>query len=78
MTSRKRSPDRPIKFATLKIAFKADKKMTTVIKEAFPSARIRNDKCEVTIEAEHPAEVAEKARALIEKIRSVAKNRERL
>jgi hypothetical protein len=72
MTSRRPRPDRPIQFVTLEIAFKADKKITAAIKEAFPSASFRNGECEVKIGAERPTEVAEKARELLEKIRSVA------
>jgi hypothetical protein len=78
MTSRKRRPDRPIQFVALKIAFRADREMREAVREVFPSARVRNGQCEVKIEAEQPDKVAEKARELLEKIRSVAVNRERL
>jgi len=72
MTSRRRRSDRPILFVSLKITFKAEKKMADAIKEAFPSARFRSGECEVKIEAEQPSEVAKKARELLEKIRSVS------
>jgi hypothetical protein len=71
MTSPRRRQDSPVEFVTLKIAFKADKKMAISIKEAFPSAKVRNGECEFRIEAEKPAEVTEKARELLEKIRSI-------
>lgn len=72
MTSRRRRPDRPIQFVALKITFRADKKMTAAIRESFPSAKVHSGLCEVKIEAEGPEEVAEKARELLDKVRSVA------
>jgi hypothetical protein len=78
MTSRRPKSDRPIQFVELKIAFRADKKTADAIRKSFPSAKSRSGLCEVKIEAEGPAEVAEKARELLEKIRSVALNPERL
>ena len=78
MTSRRQKPDRPIQFVELKIAFRADKKTTAAIRQSFPSAKERNGLCEVKIESERPAEVADKARELLEKMRSVAQNPERL
>lgn len=72
MTSRRLRQDRPIQFVALKIAFRADKKMSAAIRKSFPSAKVHNGLCEVKIEAERPAEVEEKARELLEKIRSVA------
>ncbi len=71
MTSRNRKQDRPIKLVTLKVALKADKKTLDAIKEAFPSAKVSNGRCEIRIETEQPAEAAEKVRMLLEKIRSV-------
>ncbi|MDA4119191.1 MAG: hypothetical protein OK436_01250 [Thaumarchaeota archaeon] len=78
MTSRRPKPDRPIRFVELKIAFRADKKTANSIRQSFPSAKLRNGLCEVKIESEQPAEMAEKARELLDKIRSVAQNPERL
>ncbi|HEY6283430.1 MAG TPA: hypothetical protein VIW22_05840 [Nitrososphaerales archaeon] len=56
----------------LKIAFRADMRTAAVIRKSFPSARVNKGLCEVKIEAERPAEAIEKARELLEKIRSVA------
>ena len=78
MTSRRPRPDRPIQLVALMIAFRADKKTAAAIRQSFPSAKVHKGRCEVKIEAERPAEVAEKARELLEKIRSVALNPERL
>ena len=78
MTSRRPKPDRPIQFVKLEIAFRADKKTMAAIKRSFPSAKERNGLCEVKIESDRPAGVAEKAKELLKKIRSVAQNPERL
>jgi hypothetical protein len=72
MTSPRRRPDRPIESVALKITFRADRTITSKIKELVPSAAVRGGVCEVKIEAEHPAEVAEKARAILEKIRAAS------
>lgn len=71
MTSPRRKQDRPIKSVALKINFRADRETTAKIKEAIPSAIVRGGVCEVRIEAEEPGEVAEKAKLLLEKIRTV-------
>jgi len=70
-TSPKQKPDRPIESVALKIRFRADGETGARIRELVPSAVVRRGVCEVTIEAEHPAEVAEQARILLEKIRTV-------
>ncbi len=75
MISHRPKPDRPIRFVELKITFRADKKTTASITQSFSSAKVRNGLCEVTIESERPAEVADKARGLLETIRSVPQNR---
>ena len=55
----------------LKIQFRADKETAARIRELVPSAVVRGGVCEVKIEAEQPAEVAEQAKVLLEKIRTV-------
>ncbi|MDG7007395.1 MAG: hypothetical protein JRN06_04025 [Nitrososphaerota archaeon] len=55
---------------SLKLTFRASREELARIREAVPSAVTRGGVCEVRIEAEQPAEVAEKARALLEKIRA--------
>lgn len=72
MTSPRQRPGRPIESVTLKITFKAKKEETARIREAIPSAVMRGGLCEVRIEAEQPAEVAEKARVLLERLRAAA------
>ena len=71
MTSPRRKQDRPIESVTLTVTFRADRETTAKIKEAVPGVIVRGRVCEVRIEADQPGEVAEKARLLLEKIRTV-------
>jgi hypothetical protein len=71
LTSPRRKPDRPIESVALKITFRADRETTEKIKAAIPGAIVRGGVCEVRIEAEQPGEVAEKAKLLLERIRTV-------
>ena len=70
-TSPRQRPDRPIESVALKIQFRADRETTARIRKLVPSAVVRGGVCEVKIEAEQPAEVAEQAKVLLEKIRAV-------
>ena len=69
MTSPRRRQDRAIESVALKISFRTDREITARIKQAVPSAVARGGFCEGRIEAEHPGEMAEKAKSLLEKIR---------
>ena len=69
MTSRKRRQSRPIESVKLKILFKTDKLTAGRIKASLPSAVLRAAGCEVTIDGERPGEVAEKARAMLDKLK---------
>ena len=71
MTSPRRRQDRPVEAVSLKITFRASKETTSRIKEAIPSARISGGVCHVNLEAKGPAEMAEKARVLLEKLRTI-------
>jgi len=71
MTSPRRRQGRPIESVALKIVFRADSETAARIKRSVPNARTRHGGCEVTIDGEQPGEVAERARALLEKIRDV-------
>jgi hypothetical protein len=55
----------------LKITFRASRETIARIKSQVPSAVVRSGVCQVRIEGEQPGEVAERARALLEKIRAV-------
>jgi hypothetical protein len=72
LTSPRRRPDRPIESVVLKITFRANREETARIREAVPSAVVHGGVCEVRISAEQPAEVAEKARVLLERLRAAA------
>lgn len=71
MTSPRQRQDRPIESVELKISFRGDRETIGKVRDLVPGAVMRGSVCEVSIEGEHPAEVAEKARAILEKIRTV-------
>ena len=64
-------PDNPIESVELKISFRADRETAAKIKETIPSASLRGGVCRVKIEGKGPREVAEKAKELMEKLRSL-------
>lgn len=72
MTSPRQRPDRPVRSVVLKITFRARKEEAAKIRAAIPSAVMRAGQCRIRIEAEEPTEAAEKARALLEKLRAIA------
>lgn len=72
MTSARRKPDRPIESVELRISFRADRATAETIRRVIPSAVLRNGVCVLKIEGEQPGDVADKAREILEKIRSVA------
>ena len=71
MTSFRRRTDSPIRFVELRITFDADRTTASKIRKALPSAVFKHGVCEVEIVGEHPAEVEEKARLVLERLRSV-------
>jgi hypothetical protein len=72
LNSPKRKRDRPIESVALKISLRADRDRTAKIKELVPSVQVRGGVCHFRIEADEPAEAAEKARVLLEKLRTIA------
>ncbi len=71
MTSPRRRQDRPIESVALRITLRADRDTTARIKELIPSAEVRGGICRLSVGAREPAEVAEKAKAILEKLRTV-------
>ena len=71
MTSGRRRQGRPIESVELKVTFRGDKETNLRIRDLVPSAVIRGGLCEVRVEGKEPGEVAEKAQALLEKIRTI-------
>lgn len=69
-TSPRRRQDRPIESVELKITFRADRETSAKIMQAVPSAVLRNGECVLTIEGEQPGEVAEKARVVLERLKT--------
>ena len=72
MTSPRRRQDRPIQSVALKIVFSAGKDARAKIRQVAPSAKFHRGSCEFRIDGDHPGEVAEKARAILETIRAAA------
>ena len=72
MTSRKQRQDRPIESLALKITFRADRESAARIRELIPTAQVRGGVCRVDLEAKEPAEMAEKAREVLGKLRGVS------
>ena len=72
MTSPRQRPDRPIESVALKVTVPADRGTAARIRQVIPTAKLRGGVCEVKIEAEHPGEVAEKAKLLLERIRALS------
>ena len=71
MTSHRRKHGRPIESVELKITFSGDRETNERIKELIPGAVVRGGACEVRVEAERPSDVAEMARAILERIRTI-------
>jgi len=74
MSSSRRRQDRPIESVELKITFRADRETSARIREAVPTVVLRNGACVLKIEGEQPGEVAEKARVVLERLRTVVEN----
>jgi len=70
MNSRRQRQDRPIESLALKIDFRADRESAARIRELLPLVQIRGGVCRVELEAKEPAEMAEKAKEILEKLRA--------
>jgi hypothetical protein len=70
MNSRRQRQDRPIESLALKIAFRADRESAARIRGLLPSVQVSGGFCRVELEAKDPAEMAEKAREVLEKLRA--------
>jgi hypothetical protein len=75
MTSSRRRTDSPIKSVELRITFDTDRATASRIRKVLAFAVIRHGVCEVVITADHPAEVEEQAKAVLEKLRSVVEGK---
>ena len=69
-TSPRPRQDRPVRHVLLKIVITGTREEILKIK-SVPSAVVRGLTCELMIEGEAPAEAAEKARALLGRLRAV-------
>lgn len=73
MSSPKRKRARPIESVELKLTFKADGEALGQIGSRFPSAVLKHGACEVVVRGETPAEVAEKAKEILEFVREASR-----
>ncbi len=71
MTSPRRRQGRPIEAVELRISFRANRETSIKIREAIPYAKIRGGICEVRIQAEEPSAVAERAKEVLERVRTI-------
>jgi hypothetical protein len=70
--------DRPIESVELSVVFRTDRRTAERIKDLVPSVSLRSSGCEVVIKGENPGEVAEKAKEILDKVRTVIDSPERL
>ena len=72
MTSARRR-DEPIESVKLQVSLRTDRGTAERVKEAFPEARIKGGRCELTLEGREPSELAEKMKLLAERLKSAEK-----
>jgi hypothetical protein len=70
LTSPRRKQGKPIRSVKLRVRFKADRKTLLRIKRAVPEARWKRGELEVTVEGSGPAQVADAAKALSDRVRA--------
>jgi hypothetical protein len=68
----KRRQDRPIESVSLKLTFRAGRNAAAKIRDVVPTATVRGRVCVVEIAGERPGDVAEKAREILDRVRSAA------
>ncbi len=73
MSSHRRSPDRPIESVVLRVTFRADRDTIDRIREAVPSAVLKDGACEIVVRGGGPSEVAERAKEILEKVRAIVR-----
>ena len=66
----KKSSD-PIESVELTVSIRADRVTAEKIKSLIPSAKVRSGTCEVKLAGERPADVAQRAEEVMEKLREV-------
>ncbi|MDV3293274.1 MAG: hypothetical protein LYZ70_03295 [Nitrososphaerales archaeon] len=71
MKSRRQSPDNPVESVELRVSIKTDRATAQSIKRLFPSAKLKQGTCELTLTGERPDELAAKAGEMLEGLRSV-------
>jgi len=71
LTLPRRRRDRPIASVELRISFRPDKKSMEAMKSLIPGSALKSGAYVVKVRGEQPAEVADRAREVLEKVRSL-------
>jgi len=61
----------PVESVELTVSIKADRATAERIKKLVPSAKVKRGSCELKVVGERPAEVAQRAEEIMEKLREV-------
>jgi hypothetical protein len=69
LTSSRASQARPVEKVVLKVSFRAGKDVAARIRREVPGLVVKGGYCELVIRGERPAEVADRAREVLEKLR---------
>jgi hypothetical protein len=67
----KRKAAEPIESVELTVSIKADRATAERIRGLVPSAKVKSGSCEVRVVGERPADVAQRAEEIMEKLREV-------
>jgi hypothetical protein len=78
MNSPRPKHGRPIESVELSVVFRTNRRTAARIKDLVPSVNLRSGGCEVIIEGKDPGDVAERAKEILDKVRSVIDSPERL
>lgn len=66
-----RRASEPVESVELTVSIKADRATAERIKELVPSAKVKSGSCELKVVGERPADVAQRAEEIMEKLRVV-------
>lgn len=61
----------PVESVELRISIRADRATAQRIKNIIPSARLKGGSCELKVAGERPADVAQRAEEMMERLREV-------
>ena len=67
----RRKASEPVEFVELTVSIRADRATAERIRELVPKARVKRGSCELKVVGERPADVAQRAEEMMEKLRDV-------